>query len=69
VPVDQSRRYAQKLQEAGTPVELFEREDVPHDFTGKHEEQANAAMRKFLAEHLRPDTHRPGPLTRTRSPR
>ena len=69
MPVDQSRRYAQKLQEAGATVELFELEDAPHDFTGKPEEKANAALRKFLAERWRPDAHRPGPLTRTRSPR
>jgi acetyl esterase/lipase len=53
VPVDQSRRYAKKLQEAGAEVELLELKDAPHDFTGEHEEKANAAMLIFLAKHLK----------------
>jgi hypothetical protein len=53
----------------GAPVELFEREEAPHHVTGQPEEKANAALRKFLTERLRPDAHRPAPWTRARSPR
>jgi acetyl esterase/lipase len=53
VPVDQSRRYAKKLEEAGAEVKLLELKGAPHDFTGEHEEKANAAMLKFLAKHLK----------------
>jgi acetyl esterase/lipase len=53
VPCEQSRRYAWKLREAGAEVVLLELKDAPHDFTGKHEEQADAAMLEFLAKHLK----------------
>jgi dipeptidyl aminopeptidase/acylaminoacyl peptidase len=55
---EQSRRYVRKLREAGATFELLELEDAPHDFTGAPEEKANAAMRAFLAQHLK---ERPGP--------
>ena len=58
VPCEQSRRYVQKLREVGATVELLELEDAPHDFSGKPEEQADAAMLAFLAQHLK---ERPGP--------
>ena len=58
MPIEQSRQYAKKLREAGATVELLELEEAPHDFTGAPEEQANAAMRAFLAQQLK---KRPGP--------
>jgi acetyl esterase/lipase len=58
VPCEQSRQYAQKLREVGAKVELLELKDAPHDFSGKPEEQVNAAMLAFLAQHLK---ERPGP--------
>jgi len=58
VPVDQSRRYAQQVLAVGAEVELLERKDALHDFSGQPEEQADAVMQAFLAQHLK---ERPGP--------
>jgi acetyl esterase/lipase len=53
VPIDQSGRYAKKLTEAGASVQLVALEKAPHNFTGDHEEKANAATLEFLRTHLR----------------
>jgi acetyl esterase/lipase len=53
VPIDQSRRYARKLTEAGAAVQLAELENAPHNFTGDDEERANVVALEFLRTHLK----------------
>ena len=53
VPIEQSRRYAKKLAEAGAEVQLLALENAPHNFADTDEQKANAAALEFLDKHLK----------------
>jgi dipeptidyl aminopeptidase/acylaminoacyl peptidase len=53
VPIDQARRYARKLAQAGATVQLLALENAPHNFTGDEEQRADVAALEFLRTHLK----------------
>src|SRR5262249_45564787 len=57
VPVGQSRRYAQKMRDAGATVELLVLEGAPHGFEKEPEIHANAVTFDFLDRHLKEARH------------
>ena len=53
VPVDQSRRLAEKLKSAGVPVRLVVLDGEGHGFTDAHNQEAMKQMMAFLDERLK----------------
>jgi acetyl esterase/lipase len=64
VPVDQSRRYARRLREAGARVELLVLEGVGHNFGGGTGGLAGAAADAAAIAFLDRKLKRPGPVAR-----
>jgi acetyl esterase/lipase len=52
VPIDQSRRFAKALKEAGVEVELLELENSGHGFMGEDKEKLLETSLAFLRKHL-----------------
>lgn len=53
VPVEQAQWLHERLQACGVPNELLILEGAGHGFQGKHQEQAQKAMRAFLGKYLK----------------
>lgn len=62
VPVDQSKRLAEKLKSAGVPVQLVVLPEEAHRFTDARIQECMRQMLKFLAERLGGDSASAGAM-------